>query len=67
MSTGQTKSFTRLFANVLLPNKQKLITRMLQYDYSTETTGYWLFALEYYLADCLPQMAVNLLLEYLVE
>ena len=55
--------FRRLFIS-LLPDKQKLISSLLLSDYSYETTGHWLWALEYYLADCLPQMAVNLLLEY---
>ena len=65
-ATCQTKSrlFKRLLS-VLMPDKQELITRLLQCDYSTETTGHWLFALEYYLVDCLPQVGVNLLLEYI--
>lgn len=56
--------FNGLFT-VLLPNKQRLITSLLLANYSFETTGHWLFALEYYLTDFLPQVAVNLLLEYM--
>lgn len=58
--------FKRLLIK-LLPNKQQFISNLLESNYSFKTTGHFLFALEFYFIDCLPQFMLNLMVEYFCE
>lgn len=64
LSTMLSRFTNQLLTNVL-PSKQKFISKLLESNYSCKTTGHWLFAIEYFFIENLPQFLVHLALEYL--